>query len=237
MLVNLKFLRLGREMLRYQKNFKNYFPQKMFAFLLLPDFIKHNILKTGSNSWINNEYLRAITTRAMDPRWKRMALRESLNLTLYSTAIPHLLRWEDKSSMRWSIESRPPFLDPHLVEAALSLPSESKLEDGKTKVIFKEAIADFLPLIVAERKDKIGFDVPSDDLFRKEGIVAFCKEIIYSDSFKNRPYWHWKKVEEQYNQHLQGSINIGDRIWKWINLEIWLRDFIDPRSSQNPPSQ
>lgn len=233
LLANFNLLVLGKEMRKYQKNFKNLYPHKMFAFLLLPDFIKHSILKTGPNSWINTHYLRELEARTMDPRWRRLSLRESLNLTLYSTAIPHLLRWEDKNSMRWSIESRPPFLDPRLVEAAISLPSESKLKDGTTKAVFKEAIADFLPPMIAERKDKIGFDVPSDEFFRKENVVAFSKEIIYSDSFRNRPYWHWQKVEEQYNQHLQGVINIGDKIWKWINLEIWLRVFIDPRVSKN----
>ena len=160
LLADLSLLLLGKEMLRYRKNFKNYYPHKMFAFLLLPDSMKQHVWKTISDSWINNEYLKEVTPRAMDPRWKRMSLRESFILTLYSTAIPHLLRWEDKNSMRWSIESRPPFLDVHLVEAAMSLPSDSKLNNGRTKAIFREAVADFLPPIIADRKDKIGFAVP-----------------------------------------------------------------------------
>jgi len=232
LLVNLKLITLGKEMLQYSKNLRDYYPHKMLAFLLLPDFVKPAVWKALSECWLNHKYLEEKVPRRMEPRWGRMTLRESLNLTLYSTAIPHLLRWEDKNSMRWSIESRPPFLDVHLVEAAMSLPSESKLKNGRTKSIFKEAIADCLPSLILERKDKIGFAAPSDDLFRKEKIVMFCNEIIYSDRFRNRPYWNWVKVEEQYNQHIQGTINIGDTIWKWINLEIWLREFFDQKNSE-----
>ena len=222
-----KLFTLVREMLRYQKNFKNLYPHKMFAFLLLPDSTKYYFWKSFTNSWINYAYLKEKCKCEMDPRWKAMDLQESLCLTLYSTAIPHLLRWEDKNAMRWSIESRPPFLDVNLVEAAMSLPSEIKLKDGKTKVVFKEAVSDILPSQIRDRTDKIGFAVPTDDFFRKAEIATFCKTLIYSESFRNRPYWNWEKIEKLYNLHLQGDINIGDTIWKWINLEVWMIEFFD----------
>lgn len=225
LLASLKIGSLVREMVKYRKNFKNTFPHRMFAFLLLPGFAQRTAWHLFSPSWINHRYLKKVGSGVYDPRWKRMTLKESLYLTLFTTAMPHLLRWEDKNSMRWSIESRPPFLDVNLVESAMALPSESKLRDGQTKAVFKEAVKDYLPSMIAERKDKIGFATPSDEFFRKDNIVDFCREIIYSDSFRSRPYWNWEKVEEEYRRHLDGTANIGDTIWKWINLEIWLREF------------
>ena len=229
LLVQGKFFTLGREMIRYQKNFQNFYPYKMLAFLLLPDSVKYFFWRSFAYPWINHDYLKEKCNGEMDPRWRRMTLSESLSLTLYSTAIPHLLRWEDKNSMRWSIESRPPFLDVNLVEAAMSLPSEYKLKDGRTKTVFKEAVADILPPLIRDRKDKVGFAVPTDNFFRNEDIKRICKDIIYSESFRNRPYWNWEDLEKKYTQHQQGKINIGDTIWKWINLEIWLREFFDER--------
>ncbi|WP_236610428.1 asparagine synthase (glutamine-hydrolyzing) [Methanosphaerula palustris] len=219
------FLTLGREMRKYRKNFKDLYSLKMFGFLLLPEFLKYRFWKIITPSWINHEYLMEKCDGEMDPRWRRMTLPEGLSLTLYSTAIPHLLRWEDKNSMRWSIESRPPFLDVNLVEAAMSLPSDKKIAHGRTKVIFVDAVKDCLPAMIRDRTDKVGFAAPTDEFFRKEEIIDFCKGIIYSDSFKSRPYWNWEEVENHYTRHLQGTINIGDTIWKWINLEIWLREF------------
>ena len=232
-----KFITLLQEMIECRKNFKTFFPHTMFAFLMLPDFLKYHFWKSFGDSWINHDYLLEKCQGKMDPRWKRMTLQESLSLTLYSTAIPHLLRMEDKNSMRWSIESRPPFLDINLVGAAMSLPSDKKISQGRTKVIFREAMNDILPLMIRNRKDKIGFAAPADEFFRKEEIITFCREIIYSESFKTRPYWNWKDIERLYNRHLEGTSNIGDTIWKWINLEIWLREFFLESTSRGPSSR
>ena len=232
-----KFITLLQEMIDCRKNFKTFFPHTMFAFLMLPDSLKYHFWKSFGDSWINHDYLLEKCQGKMDPRWKRMTLQESLSLTLYSTAIPHLLRMEDKNSMRWSIESRPPFLDINLVGAAMSLPSDKKISQGRTKVIFREAMNDILPLMIRDRKDKIGFAAPADEFFRKEEVITFCREIIYSESFKNRPYWNWKDIERLYNRHLEGTSNIGDTIWKWINLEIWLREFFMESTSRGPSSR
>lgn len=227
-----KILTLCKEILHYIANWKNIYPIKMLTFCMLPERLKYPIFKKMGPSWINYDLLEHTGNRCYDPRWRRMTLQEGLTLTLYSTAIPHLLRWEDKNSMRWSIESRPPFLDVNLVEAALSLPSEAKLSNGKTKIIFKEALYDILPRIIRERKDKIGFAAPVDEFFRKPAIIEYCSNIIYSEEFKSRHYWQWDEVENLYSQYLRGEINIGDTIWKWINLNTWLNHFFDQKENK-----
>ena len=221
-----KWYTLIKEMGLYIKNFKNVYPHAMWLFSLLPEQIKYFAWKKLMNRWVSHGLIEKLCDEK-DPRWKTMTLRNGLSLTLVSTAIPHLLRWEDKNSMRWSIESRVPFLDVALVESAISLPSEQKLHNGRTKVIFRQAMDEILPDMIKNRKDKIGFDTPVDDFFRNETIVTFSKEIIYSDSFKRRPYWKWKNVETMFIDHIGNKKNIGDTIWKWINLELWLREFFD----------
>ncbi len=198
---NLKWYTLLKEIVLYIKNSKNFFPHLMFAFLCLPVSVKYIFWKTFDKKWINHEMLEKVCVDK-DPRWKAMNLNDSLRLTLFSTAIPHLLRWEDKNSMRWSIESRVPFLDFTLVESVNSLPSEQKLCNGKTKVIFKKAMNNILPEMIKNRTDKKGFETPRDDFFRNEKIIEFCKKIIYSESFKNRPYWQWNKVEKIFIDHI-----------------------------------
>ena len=137
--------------------------------------------------------------------------------------------------MRWSIESRPPFLDVHLANAALSISSEKLLNGGRTKVIFRQAMKDFLPELIIKRTDKIGFDAPVNELFRDDQIIRFCNDIINSESFKARPYWKWEEVDKGVKRHQRGTINIGDTIWKWINLELWLRQFFpDDCKIKNP---
>jgi len=222
-----KWGKLIKEMILYLQKIKNLFPHALFAFLLLPDSLRNLVWKKKITPWLNHNLLEEVCGEERDPRWKRMDLKESMEMTLFITSIPHLLLWEDKTSMRWSVESRVPFMDFRLVETAISLSSEKLLRDGETKYIFRESIEDILPEMIRNRKDKIGFEVPSDDLFRSLKVISLAKEIIYSESFKKRPYWNWSMVEKIFLDHINGKTNEGELIWKWIILELWLRTYFE----------
>ncbi|TFG45607.1 MAG: asparagine synthase (glutamine-hydrolyzing), partial [Candidatus Brocadiia bacterium] len=208
-----RLITLCREMFLCAKNFKSFLPFGLFTFILMPNRLKNAIFKLFVRRWINHSLLVKLCGERSDPRWQKLSLKEALRLTLFSTSIPHLLLWEDKNSMRWSVESRVPFLDTKLVEMALSLQPEQKLKNGKTKLIFKQAIKDILPEMILARKDKIGFTVPVNDLFRSPKIIDFCKKIIYSDSFKSRPYWKWDRICRMFNAHIAGRKNHGKELW------------------------
>jgi asparagine synthase (glutamine-hydrolysing) len=77
-----------------------------------------------------------------------------------SIQLPHLLRYEDRNSMRHSIETRLPFLDYRLVEFSISLPILMKIKNGWTKYILRKAIEDYLPPNIVWRKNKFGFEAP-----------------------------------------------------------------------------
>lgn len=77
--------------------------------------------------------------------------------------LPHLLRYEDRNSMRHSIETRLPFLDYTFVECCLSLPSEYKIRDGWTKYIFRKAMENILPPEIVWRRNKFGFEAPQKE--------------------------------------------------------------------------
>jgi len=83
-----------------------------------------------------------------------------------------------------------------------------------------------LPESVANRQDKIGFYTPQDIwLGRHPGDEV--AEIINSSRFRQRPFFDARAVEREFKSHQQGRGNIGSAIWRWINLELWLRKFID----------
>jgi asparagine synthase (glutamine-hydrolysing) len=236
LLVQLKLATLVKESASYIAMYRDFYPQSMFCFMLMPAWLRNRMWKQFINPWINTDLLNRACGGINDPRWSRMSLDDALALTLFSTAIPKMLRWEDKNSMRWSIETRPPFLDETLLESSRSLPSEAKLKNGGRKLIFKRAMADVLPTAVRQRNDKIGFAAPVNDFFRDEGIVRFFREIIYSDSFKGRPYWNWAVAEKIFDDHVNNRRNAGDTIFKWVNLEVWLRKYFPSRANGFPAS-
>ena len=129
--------------------------------------------------------------------------------------------------MKFSLESRVPFLDFRLVEKTLATSSDLKLNKGMTKHILREAMKDILPERIRLRRDKIGFGTPQDEWFREPNWQTIIKRIICSESFKSRQIINASVAQELYNQHLSGRKNVAKEIWKWINLELWFQEFID----------
>jgi asparagine synthase (glutamine-hydrolysing) len=81
---------------------------------------------------------------------------------VFRNVLPQLLRFEDRNSMAWSVESRLPFLDYRLVELCLSMPMEAKIHEGWSKYVLRRVVASRLPGAVAWRRSKFGFEAPDD---------------------------------------------------------------------------
>lgn len=106
-------------------------------------------------------------------------LNDSLRSQTLATSLPALLRYEDRTSMAWSVESRVPFLDFRLVELLASFPDRLKIHLGVSKFVLREAMRGILPEPVRQRRDKMGFVTPEEPWFRngsnrwfQEGIEA-----------------------------------------------------------------
>ena len=154
------------------------------------------------------------------------SLTDSL-INHFEFKLEHLLKWEDRNSMWFSLKSRVPFLDYRLVERTLSLDPKCLIKNGTTKYILREALKGILPEKIRVRRDKIGFDTPESQWFKQESFKSLINKLINSDSFVKRNIIDKKQVDKMYNLFLSGKINISKEIWKWVNLELWFREFID----------
>ncbi len=138
----------------------------------------------------------------------------------FKTLLPALLHVEDRMSMANSVESRVPFLDHKLVEFAAKIPADIKFKDGELKRILLKTFSKNLPLVIINRKEKMGFPVPVVEWFKNE-----LKPLLI-DIFLNSPERDiinkkiiLKKIdkEEQY----------GRKIWGFLALELWFQVFYD----------
>ena len=82
--------------------------------------------------------------------------------------------------------------------------------------------------------DKMGFVTPEDIWFRTI-LRNQIYQIISSKSFAERGYFDVKKVKKSFNEHCEGKKNISFTIWRWVNLELWFRTFIDKEPSSEEP--
>jgi len=152
-------------------------------------------------------------------------LKQRLYEDVFKYSLPALLRYEDKNSSAFSLESRVPFLDPKLVEFIFSLPNDLIIRGGVNKYVLRQAMKDKLPAKIYNRKWKVGFTTPEDVWFKKEKIKIL--EIFQSQSFRQRPYWDAEKIINAFQRFLQKGAGDSMLFWRFLNTEIWLRVFVD----------
>lgn len=133
-------------------------------------------------------------------------IQEMQKLELTHTQLPHLLRYEDRNSMRHSVESRLPFLDFQLVEMSLSLNNSFKIREGFTKYILRKATEDVLPREIAWRKNKFGFESPPSWLSDQD---FFLKQIQSSEILR--------KISISLPTQMKDTI----LLWRLYNISKW----------------
>jgi asparagine synthase (glutamine-hydrolysing) len=100
------------------------------------------------------------------------------DLELY---LPHLLVRQDKATMKESIETREPFLDPDVVSLAVNLPLESRVEPRRKELLRGLADRHVLPGVGDRSKIGFGFDVARyiESVARPEFLLAgHLREVL-----------------------------------------------------------
>ena len=131
-LMSLGFFNLIKEFFNSSKNSK-LSKKQLFAYFVYFTKAKIRIKKLQvKNSFIKAKYFNLASFDILEKNSKNyLNLFELQHQEIFYTQMPHLLRYEDRNSMRHSIETRLPFIDYTLVETALSIPNKYKIKDGK----------------------------------------------------------------------------------------------------------
>lgn len=83
----------------------------------------------------------------------------------------------DRSSMKYSLEARCPFLDKNIMEFSLGLPLEFKIRNGNLKSLIKDLVYRYIPKEMMDRP-KQGFSVPIEKWLRsqlKEELLSYVE--------------------------------------------------------------
>lgn len=193
--------------LSYKEAFLYFFYFSSFrirkAKLIRESLIKHELLKAFSFDTLK---------KSVD---SFKDIYELQKLELSTIQLPHLLRYEDRNSMRHSIETRLPFLDYRMVEASISMKPEYKIRrEGWTKYILRKALNGILPDSLIWRKNKLGFNAPEKTWLNhheakmKEEISQskLLKEIVDIDKLLN----------------IFSTLSFKNK-WKYYNIAVWER--------------
>lgn len=126
--------------------------------------LRRTMAQSSFSAYLSDEFrVDSFQPGAIEKEFMGFGLKKTLARYLTRYSLPSLLRYEDRNSMYFSIESRVPFLDHRLVEFALSMPTVYLINGRWTKRILRESIKDVVPAEVVNRRDKIGFGNPGDE--------------------------------------------------------------------------
>jgi asparagine synthase (glutamine-hydrolysing) len=132
--------------------------------------------------------------------------------------LAHLLKYADRNSMAFSVETRLPFLDYRLVEFAMSVPSEYKIRNGWTKNLIREGMKGIIPEDIRKRKNKLGFEVPQARLMQAvlpQLLAKIEKGTVLEKYFNMEWLMNALKSDDLNNLTL----------WKAVCLDLWFREF------------
>jgi asparagine synthase (glutamine-hydrolysing) len=143
---------------------------------------------------------------------------QQLQAVDFETYLPgDILVKVDRATMAHSLESRAPWLDHRLVEAACRLPASFKLRGHTGKYIFKEAVRPHLPPDIITRK-KMGFAVPLKLWFRTSLKPVFESLVLREEMAALILLEEARRV---WREHQTGLHDHSSKLWNLLMLAGW----------------
>jgi asparagine synthase (glutamine-hydrolysing) len=127
----------------------------------------------------------------------------------------------DRMSMAVSLEARVPFLDHELVEFAMTIPGEWKLDGRSAKTILKSAFSASLPAKILKRR-KEGFSIPMKNWLRGP-LRPLLEEALGPSRVGETGWFRHEVLQRLVREHVDGRANHAHRLWCVISLDLSLR--------------
>lgn len=164
---------------------------------------------------------------------RHRTLETHLGNLLQQSSLPHLLRYEDRNSMAFGIEARVPYLDYRLVDFCFSHLPPWQIRDGWTKWVLRNSMQGLVPNEVVWRTDKVGFETP-EALW----LLTWMREqpdFFAADSLAGE-YLDCATIRSKLARWTKEGCRVRNLpLWRWLNLELWLRLFLNQASFGGNP--
>jgi asparagine synthase (glutamine-hydrolysing) len=154
----------------------------------------------------------------LERTFKRADGRREFEREVETTGLPALLRYEDRNSMTFSIESRLPYLDPRIIDLAYSLPSWMKIRSGWSKAVLRGALEGVVPREVLWSRRKLGFAAPQGEFM--SALVPAVRDVFSGPGVRSRAL-----VDPRAVLGATEKPELVPMLWRFLNLELWMRQF------------
>jgi len=176
-------------------------------------------------AWLDDEWFSARSV-AMEVRPQgrgRQALDQELRLFTEDLSLPQLLRYEDRNSMAFGIESRVPFCDVGFAAAAARIPTALLVTDnGVTKAPLKSAFRGVIPDEIIDRR-KVGFNTPD-----REWLLAlnpWLMTVLHQQAHR-MPFLRVDAfLEDLERARKRERVFFPQSFWRVLSTLLWAESF------------
>lgn len=130
----------------------------------------------------------------------------------------------EKMSKAAGLEARTPFLDSRLYEVACRIPSEYKVSENETKIVFRTAAANKLPNEIAFRK-KLGFAVPARVWMLEEPYRKLIRSYFESEAASL--FFSPAVLSEMLTDEYLAQPNFWRKTWSVFVFLVWYKEYFE----------
>jgi asparagine synthase (glutamine-hydrolysing) len=130
----------------------------------------------------------------------------------------------DRASMATSLEVRSPFLDPDVIDFALSIPANEKLAGMRRKDPLRRLMRGRLPDRLIDRP-KRGFGAPVSAWLRGP-LRSLVDEHLAEDRVAEAGFFDPAMTRAIVERHRAGSDDAGNQVWLLLQFELWRERWI-----------
>lgn len=151
-----------------------------------------------------------------------------------STYLPgDILHKVDRASMKYSLESRCPFLDYEVAELSLRIPHEYKYRDGIKKYILKKLTYEYVPENLLNRPKK-GFSIPLKEILQTSSIKREMDDYLEQGFIEKQGLFHYGSLKEIRDivygmDNRNGQAYIGNAVnimWNYLVFQKWFNVYM-----------
>ena len=197
--------------------------QRFASFYFDRDFAEY--ARTVNPDWVEKDFTSKLVSNALQAAKGETFIDSVFHFDVTTLIVDDPVKRVDSMTMAFGLEARVPFLDHELVELAMQMPPQMKLNDGG-KTVLKKIARGLLPDAVIDRP-KGYFPMPALKYVRGE-FLNMMRDCLDSAACRNRGLYSRKYVQQLLDEPDQHHTRLnGSKLWHLALLEMWLQTHVD----------
>ena len=229
MLKSNKINNLEQKLSRLIKNHESLKPKTFYKGALARLMKTRGATEDGSE-YSSTEYLQKDFLKDFASNYKIKApfkshLRNAQFADLFHLKLPRSLRYVDRASMRFGVETRLPFLDHELVEECFQLPNKFKMVNGQQRAVFKHLFRNTIDRNILFANKRTIADPQT--YWLKNHLSDFVNDTLRSIDAKNNNIIDTKKIIKFYDKFKKTKEHVNSFfMFQVLNTILWEKNIL-----------